>query len=380
MWKDAAARPCGSDGLRSVSASGLDGVLAGLERLRPWLVRAGAACRSCARRLGRIDLVPALIAAADRTERCVRASWRGLGRLVPRHGLGLPGALLWRGLAALAGLGMAAALVTGLSAKDENQPLLASLAAASAADATPHPATRPDGLDVADWSPIPRPIALFDLSSPEFGRAAPVYEARRTGDGRREDVVTFAAFADKAPHLLLRLRTGALDARDGQPFTVGLVRAAAQRGLSVLRSSAPATIRTRFGSVETADVVLDDGGTSRGCLAFRSGGDMAAFAMSGWWCAADKPSDRRQLACLIDRLDLANAAGNEALRAAFAKSELARDPACIRPHLAAAGRKASWLDGDGSVPTLRMKTAAAEPAKAAAPARATRAKPVRRKR
>ncbi|WP_353186678.1 hypothetical protein [Bosea sp. (in: a-proteobacteria)] len=358
---------------------------AGLERLRPWLALAGAACRSAAQRLARIDIVPALISAADHGERQARALWRSLRRLVPQRGLGLPGALLWRGLAALTGLGMTAALVTGLSAKDEAPPQFASLAAAAVSEAAASQtaarfAARPASLGAADWSPISRPIALFDLAAPELGRAAPAYEARRAPDGRREDIMTFATFAEKGSHLALRLRTGPSAGRGARPFTIDLVRAAAQRALSVTRSSAPVAIATRFGTVETADVVLDDGGRNRNCIAFRSAEETAAFAMSGWWCAGDRPSDRRQLACLIDRLDLVNAADDEALRRAFARSELARDPACARQHLATTGRKASWLDGDGAVPTLRMKTATAEAAKAAPPARPARTKAARRKR
>lgn len=375
--------PRGSDGLRSVSSSALESIRARLEQLQPWLARAGEACRTAAQRCARIDLVPALIAAADHGERYGRALWRGLRLLAPRRGLGLSGALLWRGLAALTGLGMTAALVTGLSAKDEDQPQLASLIASTTSGPIPRIAAaspRSDSLDAMAWSPISRPIAMFDLGSSELGRIAPAYEARRTADGRREDVLTFAAFAEKGPHLMLRLRTGPLEQPGARSFTIGLVREAALRALSVTRSSAPAAIQTRFGPVEAADVVLDDGSTSRSCLAFRSTGDTAAFTMNGWWCASAKPSDRRQLACLIDRLDLANAAGNEELRAAFARSELARDPACAKPHLAAAGRKASWLDVDGSVPALRMKTAAAEPAKAKPAARPARLKTAHRKR
>ena len=376
--------PRGSDGLRSVLGSASESMRAGLERLRPWLAPAGEACRILARRLMRIDIVPILITAADHGERHGRALWRGLRRLVRRRGFGLPGALLWRGLAALTGIGMTAALVTGLSAKDEDQPQLASLTAIPAPDVVSRGAIRPparsDSLDVADWSSISRPIAMFDLASPELGRAAPAYEARRSADGRREDVMTFAAFADPAPHLVLRLRTGALGMRGARPFTIDLVREAALHALSVTRSNAPIALSTRFGTIETADVVLGDGNTSRSCLAFRSAGGTTAFAMSGWWCASAKPTDRRQLACLIDRLDLANAAGDAELRAAFAKSELARDPACGKSHLAATGRKASWLDVDGAMPALRLKTAAAETPKATPPARPIRAKAMRRKR
>ena len=381
-WDGAgAAMPRGSDGLRLVSSMAEKAVREGLARMRPGLATARDWAHMLAARLKSLDLVPGLISAADHGERFARAFWQGMRRLAPRRGLGFAGALLWRSAAALAGLGLTAALITGLSAKDEDQPQLASLTIDRTPSELSRPtATRSDRPGPANWMAIPRPIAMFHLSSPELGRATPAYEAQRTEDGRREDVMTFAAFAEAGPHLVLRLRTGPLDMASARPFTIDLVREAALRSLSVGRSSAPAAIPTRFGPLETADVLLDDGSTSRNCLAFRSAGAEAGFAMSGWWCAGGKPADRRQLTCLIERLDLANAAGSEELRQSFAKSELKRDAACATPFLATAGRKASWLDTDGSVPALRMKTATTEPAKATPPARPVRPKATRRKR
>jgi hypothetical protein len=190
--------------------------------------------------------------------------------------------------------------------------------------------------------------------------------------------LSFGDFAEAKPHLHLRLSTGEDAAPVSGSFTVALVHDAALRGLAIERSSTPAAIETRFGAVETADVVLGDGAESRSCVAFRMPQGDARFAMSGWWCAAPGPSDRRQLTCIIDRLDLANAGADEALRTAFARSELRRQAGCAPPRLAASGRKASWLDGDGSLPTLRMKTAGAEPARIASETRKRRAKPARR--
>ena len=75
--------------------------------------------------------------------------------------------------------------------------------------------------------------------------------------------------------------------------------------------------------------------------------------------------------------ELAHAGAEPELRAAFARSELRRQPGCATPRLSATGRKVSWLDADGTMPALRMKTAAAEPA---AEPRQRRAKKPRRER
>jgi hypothetical protein len=317
-------------------------------------------------RAAKIDLVPLLITAADRIEAGFRVACHLGRRLVPRRGFGLPGALAWRIAAALGGISLTAALITGLSVNGEGQPQLASLTSPVAAATTQNAALGRRPLrpaTEADWTAITRPIPIFNLEAPELGREAPAVEARRSQDGnQREDLLSFGAFAGSAPHLSLRLKTGDGIAASVSSFTVALVHTAALRSLAVERGSAPALIETRFGALETADILLGDGVASRACLAFRTVGSNAPFAMSGWWCAGAKPSDRKQLTCLIDRLDLANAGAEPELRAAFARSELQRQPGCATPRLSATGRKVSWLDANGTMPALRMKTTSAEPA------------------
>ncbi len=336
-----------------------------LRQLRPGLSRAGALCRRTWAWAAKVDLVPLLITSADRIEAGFRALCRLGSRLVPSHGFGLPGALAWRIAAALGGISLTAALITSLSANGEDPPQLASLTSPVAAATTRNAALGRKPLHAATeagWLAISRPIAIFNLEAPELGREAPAIEARRSRDGsQREDLLSFGAFAGTESHLSLRLKTGDGIAASSGSFTIALVHAAALRSLAVERSSAPAAIETRFGALETADVVLGDGTESRTCLAFRTVGPEAPFAMSGWWCAGAKPSDRKQLTCLIDRLDLANAGAEPELRAAFARSELKRQPGCAPQRLSATGRKVSWLDPNGTLPALRMKTATAEP-------------------
>ncbi|WP_139333795.1 hypothetical protein [Bosea sp. TND4EK4] len=334
---------------------------AGVARFGPASSRAWAAFRAGLARAGRIDAVPALIAAADAIEFAAGKIWQALRWLAPSRGMGLTGALLWRSAAALAGIGFAATLVTGLSARDDSKSRLAALAMPDAGRSTAAAEqTVPSHLS---WIPVTRPIAMFNLDAPELGRASPSLAAR-SSDGAREDLLSYGSLAEPKPHLLLALRTGDMAAAPARSFTVALAREAAELALSVTRSSAPVPVETRFGLLETADVELGDGQASRSCIAFRSTSGVAGFALRGWWCAAGKPSDRRQLTCLIERLDLVNAAGDQQLRAAFAASELRRTGSCERAHLASSGRKASWLDAEAAAPALKVKKAEPEPAKA----------------
>lgn len=318
--------------------------------------------------LASFDAIGAVIGALDRIEAVCRTLLRWSRSGLGRWGLGLTGALAWRGLAALAGIGAAAALVTALSAHD-GEAQLASLSELPAAGPPPVRDVRREpraALGDEGWIRIAKPIAMFGLDSAELDRQAPAYEARRSqGGGKREDMLVFGRFAEAKPHLVLRLLLDGKEDQLSQPFVVAMVREAAGRGMSLQRSGAPIGIETKFGLVETADATLSDGEASRACIGFRYRMGEAHLSLSGWWCGAgNRPADRQQLICLLDRLDLISAGDDRALHAAFARTELKRQPACSPPRLSATGRKTSWLDGDGGAPALRTRSAANERGKA----------------
>lgn len=310
----------------------------------------------------RPDLVGTLIDAVDALERLALSGLRLL-----RRGLGtLSLGVVWRGLAALTGIGMVAALVTGLTTPQEAE------AARATGATTPEPsAAAPAIRDVRvqplsaaigpeGWVGVVRPIALFGLETPELDRRSG-YEARRSADGsRREDMLTFGEFADGKPFFALKLlvnRGGEADrasASLSQPFVIALVRDGAARGLSVGRSGMVTAIETKFGPVETADVGLTDGEHSRACIGFRHQDAAAHLSFTGWWCGGEsRHADRAQLTCMLDRVDLLSAGDDHTLRALFAEFELNRRPGCSQPRLSASGRKSSWLDADAKAPALK---------------------------
>ncbi|CAN7216116.1 hypothetical protein [Bosea sp. LjRoot237] len=334
-----------------------DGINAIWQRLQPRLhVLASAAP-------GRFDLAARLVDLADAIETGLARIMRPLRRALRSGAIGLTGGLVWRGLAAVTGIGLTAMLVAGLSS-GSSDPALASLPVP--AEASTGPAVRdvrlqalPLAAGEEGWVTIGRPIALFGLETPELDKRS-AYGARRSQDGqRREDALTFGAFDDGKSFLSLTFqvnRDAQMKALAGlsQPFVITLVREGAARGLSVGRSGATTTIETKFGTVETADVGLSDGAAGRACIAFRHLDAAAHLSFSGWWCGSEaKPADRAQLTCLIDRIDLLSAGDDPELRASFARTELNRRPGCSVPRLAATGRKGSWLDADGKAPTLR---------------------------
>lgn len=327
------------------------------QRLQPRLQALAGA------RTGRFDLAARLVDVADAVEAGFARMLRPARHALRSGATGAAGGVLWRGLAALTGVGLTAMLVAGLSS-GSSDPALASLPGPAAV--SPSPEVRdvrlqaaPIGAGQDGWVTIARPIALFGLEAPELDRRSG-YEARRSRDGqRREDVLTFGEFGDGRSFLSLRLQVNR-DAGEGalaglsQPFVIMLVRESAARGLSVGRSGATTTVETKFGLVETADASLSDGTAGRACIAFRHLDASAHLSFSGWWCGSEaRPADRAQLICLIDRIDLLSAGDDPELRASFARTELNRRQGCSVPRLAATGRKSSWLDADGKAPALK---------------------------
>lgn len=312
----------------------------------------------------RFDWIGGLIRAADTVERVLACAFSLVRRLCRSRLLGLGGNLAWRGLAALSGIALATGLVAAVSSAGD-EPMLASATLAGDPAGKPLRDVRLEprpALPGEQWQRIPRPVPMFGLESPELENLPARIDAFQSADGRqRQDRLDVGSFDEKSAHLHLRLQPDHEGAGAApRPFVIDLVREAASRGLAVQRSGLATGLATRFGPVETADVTLAGEGESRACIAFRKPADGVPLALSGWWCGTSaRPADRQQLTCLIDRIDLRSAGDDLVLRAAFARTELKRNPACAPTRLSAAGRKTSWLDPAGTAPAPRTKTAAA---------------------
>lgn len=335
--------------------------MAVLERLRLAGKPLGALAGRAGARLLRLkpeNPIAALITAADAVEAGFARLCRGLRAVFRRRSLKLTAGLVWRGAAAMTGVGLVAMLVSALS--DGPEPSLAGVSAPAPAEQRPVRDVRREPLPAlgveGEWRSVTKPVAMFGLEAPALERQPAVYEVQVLGpDGaRRRDELSFGHFAEGRPHLQLRIIVEHEAQGVDRPFVVTLARKAAERDMSVTRSGLAHVIATRFGQVETADVKLSDGETGRPCIAFRKSPDEMPLGLSGWWCGTkERPADRQQLICLIDRLNLLSAGEDRALRTAFARSELNRQPGCAAPRLAASGRKVSWLDADGRAPPLK---------------------------
>ena len=181
------------------------------------------------------------------------------------------------------------------------------------------------------WIDIPKPYQLYTFETPEFARLTHAHEARRLAAGPgRWDSLTLGNFTGAGPWLHFDItRFG----RAGQPepgFFIELARHAAEAGLAVSRSDAPARIASRFGGMDYAAVVLERGMLQARCQAFRLGELGPDLSIAGIYCPAPgKPQEAGNLVCMLDRLSLAGGGEDAALRQIFVAAELKREAFCF---------------------------------------------------
>jgi hypothetical protein len=195
---------------------------------------------------------------------------------------------------------------------------------------SPSPRDTSPALEAPAWSTILKPSPAFVLDTPLFPREQAGLSARRHNPGGgREDVFSFGRAG--APHGFARVVVYRTGSEAGQPGTLflELARRAAEDGFALLRSAQPAPLQTKFGPVESTEMVLSGGGAEHHCSAWRIVAEEQDLRVTGWLCSPDeRPVDRLALACLVDRLELSPAQTDGGLRTLFSQTERRRTPGC----------------------------------------------------
>lgn len=235
------------------------------------------------------------------------------------------------------------------------------------------PVTAPIGTSVPDktgsvapatdpWVRLSKPLTLYSVDAAEFSKLPQQHQARRHSIGNgREDRYTVGDFS--APQLFfdVRLYRPGGESQPQQTLFVETVRRLAPDGLMIARMAMDEQHRTKFGMASVADTAVQYGDRQRNCLAFRLGGASDALNISGLACGAEaKQIDRATLTCFIDRIDLVASGDDVALRKIFSAAELSRHEGCTKSRLTSVGRKATWLDVDGTAPAFKPALEVAE--------------------
>ncbi len=174
------------------------------------------------------------------------------------------------------------------------------------------------------WVKIPEPFHLFNLSAPLIAGQKLDYEARRhsTGGGR-EDFLSYGEFEGKTPFVRLAVYRQGSEKMAAPAFYVDMARRAAAIGISIDRADPPTPQATRFGEFEMAALSMLKGRLARdNCRGFRLGVARQGVGIAGFACGEDgQPLSGRELAGVINRIDLVSARGDRALRDFFASAE-----------------------------------------------------------
>lgn len=179
------------------------------------------------------------------------------------------------------------------------------------------------------WTSVPRPQPAFVLETSAFqDRAALDVRVHGEGGGR-EDIFSFASPGQAQGFAsVVAYRPGA-EAGPPQTFYLAFARRAAEAGFALARSAVPQPLPTKFGLAEAAEVTFSDGKAQHSCIAWRLDADAADLRLSGWTCAgAAQPLDRRAVACLVDRLELAPGTSDRSLKSVFQAAERQRLSGC----------------------------------------------------
>ncbi len=143
---------------------------------------------------------------------------------------------------------------------------------------------------------------------------------RRTADGARKDVLSWGNAAARGSYVVVEIYRppGAESFLDAPSEIADRIVA-----YKVTDDVKPAgTIGSKFGAFGLVDFAIAPNGHERRCLGFAH---PSVMQIAGWYCSAgEEVVDRATLACLLDRLTIISAGGDELLAGLFARAEIKR--------------------------------------------------------
>ena len=183
--------------------------------------------------------------------------------------------------------------------------------------------------NAAAFVDIRKPQRLYSLAAPELARLPQSYEARRSASGEaRADPLAIGTFGGETAWLRLDGLRAAAGGPQPAGFFVEIARRAAEAGLAVTKSGLPLRLATRLGSMDLAEVTLEQHGLQARCIGWRLADSGPELRIAGLACpGAGRPLAPGAVACLVERLQPAGD-GDAGLRGFFASAELKRGRFC----------------------------------------------------
>jgi hypothetical protein len=178
------------------------------------------------------------------------------------------------------------------------------------------------------WSEVTRGSGAFALAYPAIDNLARQYAVRRYRDGGgRKDLMTWGAPRDEGAYVRFALyRPGRESTAPGDPLEA-VTALVAESGIDAELAGPVGELDTKFGPLGLVDMKLTRmGDEPRTCLAAAGAWTNPRLGLVVWWCNPGPAMVAHgRLACLVERLVLMSAGGDDGLVSFFARAELRRN-------------------------------------------------------
>lgn len=242
-----------------------------------------------------------------------------------------------KGLRAATGMGVGACVIlaaAALLARPPAEPR--TLTEGAAVAPSPTPAKIAAKASMGDQTTPDAQAATLDIEAPEFEREKKLVSVGEGKEGEeRVDSLTVGQFAMGGPFLRVDIHPELDPGASNPDFFLDMTRHARAIGLNVAKIGQRATIASRFGAFETAEIRLAQPGgegaeaSERACLATRLLDTKVPLEIAGIACGSvTRPIDRVSFACILDKLSYSASSDNRALNDFFLNAELARGKGC----------------------------------------------------
>jgi hypothetical protein len=196
------------------------------------------------------------------------------------------------------------------------------------------------------WIEATRSFGAFALESHALDGLEQSYKVRRHRDtGARQDILTFGAVDAPGAYVRVALhRPG-----DEPPLSVDpldlTAQTAAASSIDAQLAGPVDELKTKFGLLPIIDMHVWARQGPRACLAVAGSWLVPRLDLVAWWCNPGwELVQRGQVACLLDRLMLMSAGGDEQLAEFFARAERGRETCGTTPILGSAPKRPDdWI-------------------------------------
>jgi len=190
----------------------------------------------------------------------------------------------------------------------------------AASSISPTPVQRPA------WIEATRSQGAFALESPLLEGLEARYVVRRHREGGgRKDEMSWGGAGDAGAYARVALyRPGAEATLEADPLDA-VAAVAAEAAINAELTETQKKLLTKFGPLAVVDMTVAGGEGERACLAVAGAWNDPRLGLVAWWCnRGPELVAPGRFACLLDRLALMSAGGDDRLAEFFAKAELKR--------------------------------------------------------